>query len=165
MTQLIPYILSLITNLGADYEQYRVPNTPTRLLISYRDEQPIDPLAMQRTLLQTQLRLRRYIQSRWRIEDDVLSRSDDPYLSDPGLHGCFFGIGHYPDGPGEPRRLTYRMVENVMKGAWDRIYRRERYVSAHLLVEDDEVGVVGVAGLTKERPVRSMMSMTSAIDF
>lgn len=80
MTQLIPCFLSLFTNLGADYEQYRVPNTPTRLLINYRDEQPIDPFAMQRTLLQTQLRLRRYIRSRWRIEDDVLSISDDPRL-------------------------------------------------------------------------------------
>lgn len=56
------------------------------------------------------------------------------------------------------------MVEDAMKGVWDHVYRRERYVSAHIFVKDDEVGVVGVAGLTKERPVRSMMSVTSTTD-
>ena len=44
------------------------------------------------------------------------------------------------------------MVENVLKGLWDYVYRREKYVSAHILVKDDEFGVVGIAGLTRERP-------------
>lgn len=114
---------------------------------------------MQRTLLQTQLRLRRYIKSRWRIEDDVLELSDDPYLSDSRLVGCFFGIGHYPDGLGNPRRLTYRMVESVMKGVWDHIYKRERYVSAHMIVKDDELGVVGIAGISEKRPATKSVSV------
>ena len=139
-----------------------MPNTPTTLFIDYLNQQPLDPNAMQRTLLQTQLRLRRYIKSRWRIEDDVLELSDDPYLSDSRLVGCFFGIGHYPDGRGEPRRLTYRMVENVMKGVWDHIYRQERYISVHMIVKDDELGVVGIAGISKERPKTATVSVASS---
>ena len=50
------------------------------------------------------------------------------------------------------RQLTYRMVENVLKGLWDFVYRREKYVSAHILVDDDVFGIVGAAVLTKGRP-------------
>ena len=88
----------------------------------------------------------------------MLSMMDDPYLSDPRLNGCFFGVGHYPDGPGKPRRLKYRMLENVLKGVWDNVNRGGRYVSAHIIAKDDEIGVVGIAGLTKENPVRPSVS-------
>ena len=44
------------------------------------------------------------------------------------------------------------MVENVLKGIWDFVYRREKYVSAHILVNDDEFGIVGLAVLMKGRP-------------
>lgn len=44
------------------------------------------------------------------------------------------------------------MVENVLKGLWDFVYRREKYVSAHILVNDDVFGIVGAAALMKGRP-------------
>lgn len=44
------------------------------------------------------------------------------------------------------------MVENVLKGIWDFIYRRDKFVSAHILVNDDQFGVVGLAILTRGRP-------------
>ncbi|KAL8797338.1 MAG: hypothetical protein Q9195_000492 [Heterodermia aff. obscurata] len=151
--------VSFVDAFNDEFEEHRVPNTPITLFIDYLNQKPLDPDAMQRTLLQTQLRLRRYIKSRWRIEDDVLELSDDPYASDSRLVGCFFAIGHYPDGLGQPRRLTYRMVESVMKGVWDHIYKRERYVSVHMIVKDEELGVVGIAGLSKERPGTAPVSM------
>ena len=65
---------------------------------------------------------------------------------------CFFGIHHYPDVSFSQRQLTYRMVENVLKGLWDFVYRREKFVSAHILVTDDVFGVVGAALLKEGRP-------------
>ena len=44
------------------------------------------------------------------------------------------------------------MVENVLKGLWDFVYRREKFVSAHILVTDDVFGVVGAALLKEGRP-------------
>ena len=73
--------------LSVDFEEYRVPDTPTRLLISYQNDRPVDEADMQRTLLQTRLRLRRYITSHWNMEDEKLLIRDDPYRSDPNLRG------------------------------------------------------------------------------
>ena len=44
------------------------------------------------------------------------------------------------------------MAEYAMKGVWDHMYRGERYVSAHMLISDDELGIVGIVGLTRQRP-------------
>ena len=115
---------------------------------------------MQQTLLQTRLRLRQYIRAHWHLDDEALFAYDDPYTSDPDLHGCFFGINHYPDGPIDPRHLTYRMVENVLKGLWDFVYRREKYATVHMLVKDDELGVVGIAALTQTRPTAPAARMS-----
>ena len=73
--------------VSVDFEEYRVPNTPTRLLISYKNDRPIDEADMQRTLLQTRLRLRRYLMSHWQLEDEKLLIRDDPYKSDPDVGG------------------------------------------------------------------------------
>lgn len=73
--------------LGADFEQYQIPGTPTRLLISYQNDKPIGEADMQQTLLQTRLRLRQYLRSHWQLEDEKLLNRDDPYRSDPRFEG------------------------------------------------------------------------------
>ena len=73
--------------VSVDFEEYRVPDTPTRLLISYQNDRPIDESDMQRILLQTRLRLRRYVRAHWKMEDEKLLIRDDPYRSDPNFRG------------------------------------------------------------------------------
>ena len=73
--------------MSADFEEYRVPGTPTRLFISYQNDKPIDGNDMQQTLLRTRLQLRQYLRSHWQLEDEKLLIRDDPYRSDLGFRG------------------------------------------------------------------------------
>ena len=45
------------------------------------------------------------------------------------------------------KRLTYGMVDNVLKGIWEFMYRGGRFVCADIFVEEDDMGTVGYARL------------------
>lgn len=56
-----------------------------------------------------------------------------------------------------PRRviryhLTYGIVENVLQGLWEFLYRGDRLVEAAFEVLDERWGLVGVGKVTVERP-------------
>lgn len=136
---------------------HRVGNTPIALKISLNRGTVIDGPEIARTLLQTQVRLRRYIATHWRAEEDVLFPSDDPYMSSEADTGCFFGITHYPIE--QPKRLTYGMVESVLTGVFDVLYRGDRYVGANILIVHDYMGMVGFGRVTKNRPGRGAQSL------
>ncbi|KAL9065343.1 MAG: hypothetical protein Q9161_008289 [Pseudevernia consocians] len=99
---------------------YLVPNTPTTLRLNLNST-PIEPQDMARTILQTQVRLRRYITTHYQAANDVLFSSDDPYTSEPEFTGCFFAVMNWPSD--RQKHLTYGMVENVLKGVWEFLYR------------------------------------------
>lgn len=136
---------------------HRVGNTPIALKLSLRRRTIIDGPDMARTLLQTQISLRRYIARHWRADEDVLFPSDDPYMSSEANTGCFFGATHYP--PNRPKRLTYGMVEIVLTGAFDVLYREGRHIGADILIVHDNMGMVGFGRVTKDRPGRWAQSV------
>ena len=105
---------------------------------------------MARTILQTQVRLRRYITTHYQAANDVLFGSDDPYTSEPEFTGCFFAVMNWPSD--RQKHLTYGMVENVLKGVWEFLYRGERFVNAEFDIVDEVWGPVGVGIVEKERP-------------
>ena len=96
---------------------------------------------MARVLLQTQVTLRRYIKGHYKAAEDLLFSSDDPYMSDMDLDGCFFAVTHWPLD--RPKHLTYGMVDNVLKGVWEFMYRGGRFVETDFEVFDEQFGVVG----------------------
>ena len=100
--------------------------------------------------MQTQVRLRRYIATHYRAEEDVLFPRDDPYLSSAQLTGCFVGVATFP--PDEPKRLTYGMLEAALRGMFDVLWREERYLSADFYVRDDTLGTVGIGRVSRKRP-------------
>lgn len=105
---------------------------------------------MVRTILELQVRLRRFIASHYQVANDVLFASDDPYMSDPWETGCFFAITHWPRD--QPKRLTYGMVDTVLKGVWEFLYKAERFECADFYVEDDLLGTVGYGRVLAESP-------------
>ena len=111
---------------------------------------PLDPADLSRTLVQTQIRLRRYIMSHYHADQDVLFPRDDPYVSNKELTGCFFAITHWP--PDRTKRLTYGMVNIVLTGVLDALYRQERYIGAEVFVVHDFMGMVGFARVAKTLP-------------
>ena len=98
--------------------------------------------------MQTQVRLRRYIATHYRAEEDVLFPRDDPYLSNAQLTGCFVGVSTYPRD--EPKRLTYGMLEAALRGMFDVLWREERYLSADFYIRDDTHGTVGIGRVARE---------------
>ena len=108
---------------------------------------------MARTIIQTQVRLRRYLAMHYHAEEDVLFPRDDPYTSDEQLTGCFLGAGSWP--PELPKRLTYGMVQNAFKGVFELLYQQRRYAAADFLIVDDRLGAVGVGRIARERTGRN----------
>ena len=136
---------------------HRVGNTPIALKISLNRRHIIDGPDMARTLLQTQVSLRRYIARYYRADEDVLFPSDDPYTSSEANTGCFFGVTHFPENL--PKRLTYGMVESILTGVFDVLYRGNLYVAADILMIHDNMGMVGFGRVTKDRPGQWVQSV------
>lgn len=140
-----------------DVIDYLVPNTPTTLRFNL-DSTSIEPQDMARTILQTQVKLRRYIATHYQAANDVLFHSDDPYTSEPDLTGCFFAVMNWPAD--RQKHLTYGMVENVLKGAWEFLYRGGRFVRADFYVVDEVLGPVGLGIVEKDRPSQKLKNIT-----
>lgn len=134
---------------------YRVPNTPTTLKFGLL-QNPIQKANMGRTILRTQQALRAQIASTYQLRDLPLQPDDEPYKSDPYWTGCFLGVIAWP--PVKPPRfiieyhLTYGIVENVLQGLWEFLYRGDRFVEAAFEVIDDQWGLVGLGKVTTKRP-------------
>lgn len=129
---------------------HRVEGTSIVLTINVRTEVPIERQYLERTLLQTHIRLRQYIRTHYHADQDVLFSNDDPYISDRDLEGCFFGVGHWPRR--REKRLTYGMVDIVLRGIFDVLYREEWNVGADFYVVDDVLGEVGIGRVARDRP-------------
>lgn len=129
---------------------YRIRGTKTSLTINVRPTVIIQPADMARTIIQTQLRLRRYITTHYHAEEDVLFPRDDPYVSEERFTGCFLVVGSWPNK--RQARLTYGMLNNTLTGIFDVLYRRERFVGADFWVYDDDIGRVGVGRVDIQRP-------------
>lgn len=142
-----------------DVIDYRVPNTPT-ILRFYLQTTTIEQQDMARTFLQTQIEIRRYITTHYQAANDVLFRSDDPYMSKSEFTGCFFAVGHYPLE--DRSQLTYGMVDNVLKGMWEFLYRGGRFVAAEFYVVDEHLGTVGIGLVEKDRPSPNPRNATEA---
>ena len=113
---------------------------------------------MARTFLRTHVEIRRYIATHYQAANDVLFPSDDPYMSSPEITGCFFAVGHYPLE--DQSQLTYGMVDNVLKGMWEFLYRGGRFVVAEFYVVDEHLGTVGIGLVEKERPSQNLGNAT-----
>jgi len=113
LTYLSSFSRPLNASVNAEVINYRVGNTPIALKISLNPNAIIDGPDMARTLLQTQVSLRRYISSEANT-------------------GCFFGATHYPMN--RPKRLTYGMVDSVLTGVFDVLYREGRHIGANILI-------------------------------
>lgn len=109
---------------------------------------------MARTILQIQVKLRRFIASHYRVTFDVLEPSDNPYMSDPNLAGCFFAVTHWPMD--RQRRLTYGMVSDTLKGVWEFLYQGGRFVCTEFYVRDDQAGTVGYGMVMTESPTPNL---------
>lgn len=142
---------------ATDPISYRIPNTATTLRIKLQSY-PIAREDMVRTILQTQVKLRRYLVTHYQAANEVLFRSDDPYTSDRGFSGCFFAISHSP--PDRQKHLTYGMVVNVLEGLWQFLYQGERFVCADFFVMDDHWGEVGYGSLLPHSPDRKGGNVT-----
>ena len=150
-------LFSLSSLQAYDVINYTVPNTPITLRFTLHTT-PIEVQDMARTLLQTQVALRRYITSHYKAAQDLLFPIDDPYISDLDLGGCFFAVTHWPVD--RPKHLTYGMVDIILKGVWEFMYRGGRFVNAEIEVFDEQWGVVGSGFVAKEPPVLNMMNIT-----
>lgn len=140
------YQTSSLSTIGIVFP---VPNTPITLrFVLYTN--PIEPTDMQRTILQTQLKLRRYITTHYKAATDVLFHSDDPYMSDSEYTGCFFAITHWP--PNRQKRLTYGMVDAVLKGVWEFLYRGGRFMKSDFYVDHETLESVGYGRVDREGP-------------
>ena len=128
---------------------YTVPNTRITLRF-FLGTTTIAAPDMARTLLQTQVTLRRYIKDHYQAAQDVLFPSDDPYMSDLDLTGCFLAVTHWPED--RPKHLTYGMVDNVLKGIWDVMYRDGRFVEVNFDVFDEQLGLVGAGLMERGSP-------------
>lgn len=117
--------------------RYRVPYTPTTLILSFIPEEPIQKAFLGRTILRTQEDIRVYIASHTSGAKIPL---DEAYESDRRWTGCFFGVQPYPK---DYRKLTYGIVGNVLEGLWWVTYREKRYVTTIFEVRDDKWGSVG----------------------
>lgn len=78
------------------------------------------------------------------------------YKSDPHWVGCFLGVIAYPP-PKRPLfvieyHLTYGIVENVLQGLWEFLYRGNRLVEVAFEVIDDQWGLVGLGKVSTVRP-------------
>lgn len=150
LTCLSSFSRPLNASVNAEVINHRVGNTSIALKISLNPNTIIDGPDMARTLLQTQVSLRRYIATRYHADEDVLFPSDDPYMSSEANTGCFFGATHYPMN--RPKRLTYGMVDSVLTGVFDVLYRESRHTGANILIVHDYMGMVGFGRVTKNRP-------------
>ena len=129
---------------------HRIEGTTISLTIKVLSDIAIQPSDMARTLIQTQLRLRTYIRTHYRAEEDVLLPGDNPYVSDKRFTGCYVGVSTWPmEGR---KRLKYGMLDISLTGIFDVLYREERFVSAEFFVVDDEFGRVGVGIVNRNRP-------------
>lgn len=140
-----------------DAINYRVPDTPITIRF-FLSTTTIEAPDMARTLLQTQVMLRRYIRDHYKAAQDVLFPSDDPYISDLDLIGCFFAVACWPED--RPKRLTYGMVDNVLKGVWEFMYRGGRFVEANFEVSDEQLGRVGAGLIERGIPALNMRNVT-----
>ncbi|KAM0805423.1 hypothetical protein BDR22DRAFT_884954 [Usnea florida] len=136
---------------------YTVPNTPITLEF-FPGTTTIEASDMARTLLQTQVTLRRYIRTHYKAAQDLLFPSDDPYMSDLDLSGCFLAVAHWPED--RPRHLTYGMMDDVLKGVWEFMYRGGRFVEANFVVFDEQLGVVGSGLIERGFPDLNMKNIT-----
>lgn len=150
LTCLSSFSRPLNASVNAEVINHRVGNTPIALKISLNPNTIIDGPDMARTLLQTQVSLRRYIATHYHADEDVLFPSDDPYMSSEANTGCFFGATHYPMN--RPKRLTYGMVDSALTGVFDVLYRDSRHIGANILIVHDYMGMVGFGRVTKNRP-------------
>lgn len=129
---------------------HRIEGTTISLTVNIRSGMPIQPADMVRTLIQTQLRLRTYIRTHYRAEEDMLLPGDNPYVSDERFTGCYLGVSTWPmEGR---KRLTYGMLNSALTGIFDVLYRKERFVGAEFFVVDDELGRVGIGMVNRDRP-------------
>lgn len=137
LIHLVPNSLSesFNTSSPANSIDYSVPNT----LITLRFQLGTDilkPDKLQRTLLRTQLRLRRFIIRFPATVDVPLIGTDDPYISSPSdSNGAFFGVVHWPVYT--PSRLTYGIVDTVLTGAVHVLCQEQNSISAQFLVGHD----------------------------
>ena len=136
---------------------YTVPNTPTTLRF-FLGTTTIEAPDMARTILQTQVTLRRYIKDHYQAAQDVLFPSDDPYMSDLDLSGCFLAVTHWPED--RPKHLTYGMVDNVLRGVWEFMYRGGRLVEVNFEVFDEQLGLVGAGYMERGFPDLDMKNIT-----
>ena len=113
---------------------------------------------MVRIILQLQVRLRRFLAAHYHAANDVLFSSDDPYMSDPYVSGCFIAVTHWP--PDRQKQLTYGMVDNVLKGVWSFMYEGGRFVCADFYVIDDLLGTVGYGRLLQDSPGQDLRNTT-----
>ena len=159
MTHLSSFPQPRNLSLGATVFDYRIVDTPIVLRICFKPEITIEPADLSRTLLQTQIRLRRYIATHYHADEDVLFHFDDPYLSSKQYTGCFFAITHWPLD--QPKRLTYGMVNTVLTGIFEVMYRQEHYIGALALVTHDLLGLVGFAEVLKDRHRRPSYAISN----
>ncbi|KAL8825153.1 MAG: hypothetical protein Q9191_004581 [Dirinaria sp. TL-2023a] len=144
-------IVSTPHNLTNEYVMHRIEGTPTRLEMNIRTADHIEPANLARTLVQTQLRLRRSITSLHRARDEVLVARDDPYVSEERLSGCFVGVAHWPMER-RIKQLTYGMVDDTFTGILDVLWKQERYAATDFWIVDDRYGKVGIGRVDRNRP-------------
>lgn len=92
--------------------------------MNIRTSDPIDPADLSRTLVQTQIRLRRYIATHYRAADLVIVGRDDPY----------------------------GMVDNVLTAVLDVLWKQERCVATDFFINDDRYGRIGIGRVDTSRP-------------
>lgn len=138
---------------GNEVIDYRVGDTPIALKIQLMPEISLASTDLARTLIQTQLQLRRYLASHYRADEDVLFHFDDPYSLKEDLPGCFFAVTHWPAD--RTRRLTYGMVDVILTGVINVFWKGEHFVGADIYVVHDYMGMVGAAQVSRARPSHS----------
>ena len=128
---------------------YQVPGTS--LILNFKlSNIPLDEGDMSRSILQTQVKLRRFLSTHYQADDDVLFRSDDPYKSDDQYTGCFIAFTSWP--PDQSRRFTYGMLDNALKGVWDFLIKGQRFVMSEMYVLDEVEGTVGYGYVVRDPP-------------
>ena len=128
---------------------YRVPNTHTILRISVRDA-PIQAFDLCRTITYTRQVLRSFIEE-YHASDTGLTVPDDPYESPRILTGCSFGVATVPP---DAHHLTYGIVDEVLQGLFNYLFRAERHREAIFEVFNDRFGQVRTVGIGKITPGR-----------
>ena len=131
------------SNLGDDFLDYRIPDTPLLITFNLKTTDHLVPEDLYTTLHRTQSRVRAMELIVPNLINTPLIQSDDPFMSLPADSlGAFFGITHWPAGA--PHMLTYGMVDVVLTGLLDVLFTQRRSCAATFVVKHDVWKLVGI---------------------